>query len=174
MSKRSLKSLTSMYSSNRMVHDYVVQAYKPAAQRRKFLSADNWALCRELANWEQNLPARFGTIKMDEITLTGADGNTMICGEPLNVRLHLHLGQMQQNEVLVQLVIGRIQANGNFKEVPDHLRLEPRRKTADSDGIIYSATYIPKKNGPYKFGIRVMPVHKGLSNPMETGIVLWG
>lgn len=174
MSKRSLKSLTAMYSSNRMVNDYLTEAYKPAAKRREFLSRDDWALCRKIAKWEQDLPARFGTLKLLEITLTGADGNTMICGEPLNVKLRLHLGQMRKDEILVQLVIGRTYSNGNFRGVPEHLRLESRPSANGGDDMIYFATYIPKRNGPYRFGIRVMPVHEGLSNPMETGMVLWG
>ncbi|MBD5642037.1 MAG: alpha-glucan family phosphorylase [Desulfovibrio sp.] len=175
MSKRSLKSLTAMYSSNRMVQDYCVEAYEPAARRREVLAANDWALCKELANWEQNLPARFGTIKMEEIILSGGDGNTMFCGEPLNVRLHMHLGQMNEDEVLVQLVIGRTYANGNFRGVPDHLRLEPKQTKEDGgDGRTYSATYIPKYNGPYRFGVRVMPTHKGLASPLDTGLVLWG
>ncbi|MBD5553166.1 MAG: alpha-glucan family phosphorylase [Desulfovibrio sp.] len=174
MSKRSLKSLTAMYSSNRMVKDYVVDAYKPAAKRRQFLAQNNWELCKQLASWEQNLASRFGTIKMEEIVLSGGDGNTMFCGEPLNVKLHMHLGEMKEDEVLVQLVIGRTYANGNFRGTPDRLRLESKASEKDGDGRIYSATYIPRYNGPYRYGIRVMPVHKGLSNPLETGLVLWG
>ncbi|MDE5832910.1 MAG: alpha-glucan family phosphorylase [Desulfovibrio sp.] len=174
MSKRSLKSLTAMYSSNRMVKDYVEEAYLPAAIRRKNIEADNWALCKELAEWEKDLPVRFGTIKMEEIILTGADGATMLCGEPLSVKLHMRLGQMKPDEVIVQLVIGRTYANGNFRDAPDILRLEPRSSDEGGDAMTYFATYIPRRNGPYRYGIRVMPFHKGLSSPLETGLVLWG
>ena len=171
MSKRSLKSLTAMYSSNRMVRDYVEAAYCPAAGRRDELAENNWELCRELAAWREDLAVRFGTVKLEEIILSGADGNTMLCGEPVNVRLRLTPGEMKPEEILVQLVIGRTFANGNFRDTPDVLRLEPR---ANGNGIIYSATYIPRRNGAYRYGIRVMPVHRGLSSPLATGLVLWG
>lgn len=171
MSKRSLKSLTAMYSSNRMVRDYVEAAYCPAAGRRDELAENNWALCRELAAWREDLAVRFGTVKLEEILLSGADGNTMLCGEPVNVRLRLSPGEMKPEEILVQLVIGRTFANGNFRDKPDVLRLEPR---SNGSGIIYSATYIPRRNGAYRYGIRVMPVHKGLSSPLAAGLVLWG
>ena len=114
---------------------------------------------------------RFGTVKMEEIILSGADGNTMLCGEPVNVRLRLNPGEMKPEEILAQLVIGRTFASGNFRDKPDVLRLEPR---VNGDGITYSATYIPRRNGAYRYGIRIMPVHKGLSSPLETGLVLWG
>lgn len=171
MSKRSLKSLTAMYSSNRMVRDYVEAAYCPAAGRRDELAENNWALCRELAAWREDLAVRFGTVKLEEIILSGADGNTMLCGEPVNVRLRLTPGEMKPEEILVQLVIGRTFSSGNFRDKPDVLRLEPR---SNGNGIVYSATYIPRRNGAYRYGIRVMPVHKGLSSPLATGLVLWG
>ncbi len=173
MSKRSLKSLTAMYSSNRMVRDYVEDAYKPVSMRHNQLKADNWALCRSLAAWKKELPVRFNTIKVEEIILSGADGNTMPCGEPVNVRLHLHLGQMKPDEILVQLVIGLAYANGNFRDHPDVLRLEPRASKEGDDGMTYSATYIPRRSGPYRYGIRVLPMHKGLASPLETGLVIW-
>lgn len=172
MSKRSLKSLTAMYSSNRMVRDYIKAAYRPAAARRDELAEADWALCRDVAAWRQDLPVRFGTVKMEEIILSGADGNTMLCGEPLNVRLRVNPGEMKPEELLAQLVIGRTFANGNFRDRPDLLRLEPR---VNGNGIItYLATYIPRRNGAYRYGIRIIPVHKGLSSPLETGFILWG
>lgn len=171
MSKRSLKSLTAMYSSNRMVRDYLEDAYRPAAARRDELARNNWQLCNEVAAWRKDLPVRFGTVKMEEIILNGADGNIMLCGEPVSVRLRLNPGEMKPEEIQAQLVIGRTFANGNFLDQPDVLRLEPR---SNGNGIVYSATYIPRRNGAYRYGIRIMPVHKGLNTPLETGLVLWG
>lgn len=172
MSKRSLKSLTAMYSSNRMVADYVHLAYEPAATRRTEMVANNFELCRNLASWESGLAVRFGTIKLEQIELLGADGNDMFCGEPLNVRLRMSLGDMKPGEILAQLVIGRTYANGNFREQPDVVRLEPR---TNGDGtVVYSGAYIPRRNGQYRYGVRVMPMHEGLSSPLETGLVLWG
>ncbi|WP_165071449.1 alpha-glucan family phosphorylase [Desulfovibrio sp. ZJ200] len=171
MSKRSLKSLTAMYSSNRMLHDYIQQAYLPGAKRRDLLAENDWALCRELAAWLSNLPVRFGTVKMEEIIISGADGNTMTCGEPISVRVHAHLGEMQPEEILAQLVIGPAHGNGNFRQPPEVLRLRPRQS---EDGMEYSVTYIPTHSGHYRYGIRLLPVHKGLGTPLETGLVLWG
>ena len=76
---------------------------------------------------------------------------------------------MKPEEILVQLVIGRAYANGNFRNKPEVLRLEPRAADHGEDGMNYSATYIPTHNGHYRYGIRVMPVHKGQASPLETG-----
>ena len=52
MAKRSFKSLTAMYSSNRMLNDYIRQYYLRAARRRNMLAENDWAECRRLAAWE--------------------------------------------------------------------------------------------------------------------------
>ena len=80
--KRSLKSLTPMYSTNRMLNDYLRQYYLRAARRRNMLAENDWAACRALAAWKADLATRFGTVKVEEIIVSGLENNTMLCGEP--------------------------------------------------------------------------------------------
>ncbi len=173
MSKRSLKSLTAMYSSNRMLTDYIQGFYLPAGKRRAMLRENNWAACRSLASWQKDLPTRFASLKIEELSVGGMEENTMVCGEPVNVQLRLSLGDMRSDEVLVQLVMGLAHLNGDFDGKPDVLRLEPRSTVSKSGKILYSASYIPSKSGHYRYGVRVMPVHPAQSTPLETDLVIW-
>jgi alpha-glucan phosphorylases len=171
--KRSLKSLTAMYSSNRMLNDYIRQFYLRAARRRNMLRDNNWEACRALAAWQSDLPARFGTVKVDELTISGVENNTMICGEPVSVQLRMHLGEMKPQEILVQLVIGQALINGSFRDKPEILRLEPRSGENGQDGMRYTASYIPSFSGHYRYGVRIMPVHPAQASPLETDNILW-
>ena len=172
-SKRSLKSLTAMYSSNRMLNDYIRQFYLRAARRRNMLRDNNWAACRALAAWQNSLPGRFATVKVDALTISGIEDNTMICGEPVSVQLRMHLGEMQAQEVLVQLVIGQALPNGSFLDKPEILRLEPRNGEVETGGMRYVASYIPSFSGHYRYGVRIMPVHPAQATPLETDQILW-
>ena len=173
MSKRSLKSLTAMYSSNRMLTDYIRQFYLRAAHRRNMLRENNWEACRALAAWQKDLSARFCTLKVDELSIGGLENNIMTCGEPVAVQLYLHLGEMKPEEVLVQLVIGQALNNGNFRDKPDILRLEPRHVENVEGAMRYTASYIPSYSGHYRYGVRIMPVHPALASPLETDLILW-
>lgn len=99
---------------------------------------------------------------MEEIIISGADGNTMTCGEPISVRVHAHLGEMRPNEILAQLVIGPAYANGNFRQKPEVLRLRPRQM---EDGMEFSVTFIPTHNGHYRYGIRLLPCIRAWAPP---------
>ena len=105
--------------------------------------------------------------------ISGVENNTMICGEPVSVRLHIDIGEMQPEEILAQLVIGRALIDGNFIDKPEILRLESRASDNGNGGKTYAATYIPTHSGQYRYGVRIMPFHKDLASPLETGLVLW-
>ena len=173
MSKRSLKSLTAMYSSNRMLSDYIQGFYLPAGKRRAMLREHNWAACRSLAAWQKDIPSRFATLKLDELSVGGMADNVMACGEPVNIQLRLSLGEMHPEEILVQLVMGRASLVGDFIDKPDVLRLEPRTTNPVNGKVLYAASYIPSSSGHYRYGVRIMPVHPAQASPLETDLVIW-
>ena len=179
MSKRSLVSLTAMYSSGRMVHDYIANYYEPLALRNQATHDNNMALTRHLAAWKQNIPTRFNTVSIDSIVVNGVNGDTIVCGNPLNVRVRINQGELNDDEVLAQLVIGPVNAQGEFVVPPDVLRLTykalPHNDNGDSPKqITFEGTYIPTGNGRYSYGIRIMPITPGLESPLDSGLVLWG
>ena len=114
-----------------------------------------------------------GTVKVDELTISGVENNTMVCGEPVSVQLRMHLGEMKPQEILVQLVIGQALINGSFRDKPEILRLEPRSGENGQDGMRYTASYIPSFSGHYRYGVRIMPVHPAQASPLETDNILW-
>ena len=170
-SKNSMQSLTAMYSCHRMIKDYIHGYYGPAALRNIETHRNNRALARHLAAWKQNIPVRFGSLAITDITVTGVDGDVIACGQPLNVRVTVAPGEMQKDEILAQLVLGRVNNNGDFTVKPDVLRLNG---TANGANITYEGTYIAQDNGRFAYGIRIMPVTQGLDSPLDSGLVLWG
>jgi phosphorylase/glycogen(starch) synthase len=39
--------------------------------------------------------------------------------------------------------------------------------------LTFSVEYIVKQNGPYYYGVRVLPYHKRLASRQDTGLILW-
>ena len=171
-SKNSMQSLTAMYSCRRMLKDYTRGYYVPAAQRNVATHSNNRAVARHLAAWKQNIPVRFGTLSIREITVTGVSGDVLCCGQPLNVRVEVNPGQMQKDEILAQMVLGRVNSNGDFIDKPDVLRLNG--KTMEDGSLCYEGTTMTRGNGRFAYGIRIMPVTAGLDSPLDSGLVLWG
>ncbi len=171
VSKNSMRSLTSMYSSNRMVSDYIKGYYAPAALRSKETHDNNRQIARHLAQWKQNIPVRFGSLAIKEIVISGVENESIACGRPLAVKVSIAKGQLQAEEVLAQFVFGPINDNGDYVQKPDVVEL---KLTKDGDILVYEGEYVASHNGRYAYGIRVFPVTEGLESVLESGLVLWG
>ena len=169
--KNSLKTLTAEFSSNRMVSDYVEAYYLPAAARFGDVYKDDSRLARSLAAWKQEVAARFGSIKLGTVQLSGIDGDQVVCGQPLTIRVDVNLGAMQAEELLVQLVIGPARGD-DFACEPETVRLVPGHKDGNGE-VAFTGAYSAARNGRYSYGIRIMPVTEGLDSPLSTQLLLW-
>ena len=170
-SKRSLSTLTAQYSSQRMVKEYFATEYLPAAQRGFQLTANRMQLARHLSAWRQDVATRFNNVAIEGIRIEGMQGDTLTCGSPITVHVHLHAEGFQQDELSVQLVIGPSR-NGDFVKMPTHVALLPCK---DPDGTpCYEGKYVAPANGRYAYGIRIVPTTEGLENPLTSNHVLWG
>ena len=171
MVRRSLQSLVARYSSQRMVSDYMQDYYLPAAVRGRELEKDNFALARRLAAWKAGVAGRFASVRMDTIRIDGLGGDDA-SADQMKVSVRLHPGDMLAEELLVQLVAGPGDG-ANFIGRPDTVTLHPR-KEGSGEMLLYEGAYTPSHNGLHMYGVRVMPVTKGLDSPLETHLVLWG
>ncbi|MDR2870061.1 MAG: alpha-glucan family phosphorylase, partial [Deferribacteraceae bacterium] len=105
--RESIKTLTSQYSSGRMVSDYVREYYTPAAERYMELVADDKELAKSLAAWKSSVGGRFGSVKIEEIAINGIDNDhQMHLDQDISVRVRVSPGEMRPDELLVQLVVG--------------------------------------------------------------------
>ncbi len=171
VSKNSMRTLTSMYSSDRMLHDYIYKYYGPSALRNVATYSNNRALAKHLAQWKQNLPVRFGSLSIKEIAITGVENEIISCGHPITIKVTLNPGQMTAEELLPQFVFGAINANGDYIEPPTIVAL---KQNTEEDGLVFEGSYTADNNGRFAYGIRIMPITEGLETPLESGLVLWG
>ncbi len=171
LSKNSMRTLTSMYSSNRMLDDYIEGFYAPAALRNTETHKNNRELARHLAQWKQNLPVRFASLSIKEIVINGIENESIACGVPLNIKVSINPGQMQTAEILTQFVIGLVNDNGDYIEKPYVLDLELKEENGE---LLYEGSFVTENNGRYAYGIRVIPITQGIESSLESGFVLWG
>jgi phosphorylase/glycogen(starch) synthase len=145
--------------------------YLPTAEREHELYTNSHMLARELADWKRKIPMRFSSLRLLDVSIEGIHGDTVLVDQPLTVNARIDPGKVNPDEILVELVIGK-KDGYEFADTPDCVPLTVAEKTPDGI-IIYSVDYIVKYNGPYLYGVRVLPFHKNLAAKQETGLILW-
>jgi phosphorylase/glycogen(starch) synthase len=171
MIKRSIQTIVPMYSSERMFIEYYHDVYIPTAKRHYELAKDSYQLAKEITDWKRKIPMRFSSLRFLDVTVKGIHGDTILVDHPLLVTARIDPGQLEPQEILVELIIGKTEA-GRFESIPECVPLEIVDKS--EDGILtFLAEYNVEKNGSYFYGVRVMPYNKDIPFKHEAGLILW-
>jgi phosphorylase/glycogen(starch) synthase len=172
MIKEAMMTLSPQFNTERMLIDYFNSMYLPTAKRAKELTDASYTMAKELAEWKSTLPLRFASLRMIDFSVEGFHGDMIHVSEPLEVTVHIDSGKMNPEEIFVEMIIGKRGKNGALTDV-ECVPLDLRDKT-DPAHLTFTVEYTVRSNGPYAYGVRVMPYHPRLSSKVEPGLVFWG
>ncbi len=154
--------------AGRMVRDYVIKFYEPAAIGTNTLTADAGAPAKDLAAWKQHVAASWPGVSVQLLDDgSGLDGGA--AGARHDVVVELHPGPLDRDEIVVQLLHGPLLADGSF----DETALEVVPISADDDGR-FRTSFAPDRAGRWGLAARAMPTHPALRGPFDTGLVALG
>jgi glycogen phosphorylase len=167
MVRHTLQSLGPQVLASRMVRDYVVQLYSPAAASSRTMSADDYTGARDAAAWELRVRAAWPNVKVTHVESSGvADAPEL--GQQLDVRAVVELGDVTPDDVEVQLAYGPVDDEDNLRE-PTYTQM---LRTEAIDGSWRYECSVPlERRGPFGYTVRVLPRHPALSAPADLDLV---
>jgi starch phosphorylase len=169
MVRHTLKSLGPKVLASRMVRDYVVQLYSPAASASRRIVGDPSA-ARRLAEWKASVRAAWPHVRIEHVESTGVSDAPAL-GQTLTVRVFASLGELSPVDVDVQVVHGRVAGD-------DELRDATVASLAHADAYEggrhrFEADIPLDHTGPFGYTVRVLPRHELLANSAEVGAIAW-
>ena len=87
-----------MFSSDRMVSEYLEQCYVPGAFRRRALKDNDRARLKSLVAWKQRLAEAWPGVRFESVEIQ-PDPTTLPLGTPIDIAVRLHLGKLDSSEV---------------------------------------------------------------------------
>ena len=167
MLKHTLRTLGPKVLASRMLREYVLRLYMPSAISSRVVDADGFAIARDLADWKTRLRAEWSSIRIDHVEADGV-GDAVMQGAPITVRAYVSLGQLTPDDVIVQAVHGRVDADDRLTD-PEH---EPMAAVEGFDGNRWEYRLVIDldRNGPFGYTVRILPRHPGLAAPEELGL----
>ena len=167
MVRHTLRTLGPKVLSTRMVREYVLRLYLPAGSSSREMAASGFALAREVCAWKQRARAQWPLLRVDHVEAEGV-GDSVSLGTPITVRSFVSLGELSPDDVLVQAVYGRVDADDRFI-APRHAAMQPA-ESFEPGGWEYRLTLPLEQNGPFGYTVRILPHHVGLAAPEEMGL----
>ncbi len=154
MLKHTLRTLGPKVLASRMLREYVLRLYMPAAISSRAVDADGFAVARDLADWKKRVRAEWSNIRIDHVEADGV-GDAVMQGTPITVRAYVSLGHLTPDDVVVQAVHGRVDADDRLTH-PEHV---PMAAVEGFDGNRWEYRLVIDldRNGPFGYTVRILP-----------------
>jgi starch phosphorylase len=178
MVRHTLQVLGPKVLASRMVQEYTQKYYLPAAQALRLVIepgrsdttefAVPFGAARELAEYRRRAERAWPQIKITDVDSYGLP-DTPLLGSELTLTAQVDLGGLGPDEVVVQAVLGRVDA-GDALFDPDTVAMT-HTGTAESGHEIFTATMPLPITGSVGYTVRVLPHHRLLAGDNELGLI---
>ena len=167
MLRHTLRTLGPKVLASRMLREYVLRLYMPAAEASRAAEANNFAVARDLSTWKRKVRASWGEVRIEHVEADGV-GDAVMLGTPITVRAFVSLGDLSPEDVIVQTVYGRVDADDRIAH-PMHAAMDVVEHY-EGNRWEFRLVVTLDKNGPFGYTVRVLPRHAGLARPEEMGL----
>ncbi len=169
--RESIRSITPVFNTDRMVKEYTERLYGPAAKAHSVLAADGGKSAVTLATWKDNIRKAWPQIRISDVKVENAPGGNIVVGDEVQVSAVVYLGPIDPEYVSVQAYYG--ETVNNEITAPTIAPLEKASKV--QPGVFqYRGTIPAKESGSYGLNVRVIPTHPNLTQAHELRLITWG
>ncbi|MBP1636869.1 MAG: alpha-glucan phosphorylase [Acidobacteria bacterium] len=169
MMQSAMGALCPVFNTNRMVHQYVLEAYRPAAERRARLEKDGCRRARALAKWKDRVRRAWPEVRVTRVEV-GLSAHISV-GDDFEVRAWVTTGGLSALDLRVEAYHGRMNESRDIIEAQT-AAMAPTGQVSPDGGLF--ATKIPcPTSGTIGVTVRVVPHHEDLAGAHETKLIAW-
>lgn len=168
MVRHTLETLGPKVLASRMVRDYSVEYYAPAAVAGRRASDDEFAGARAISEYRRRVEAAWPSVKVIQVDSAGLP-DTPIIGAELSLSARIDLGGLTPADVTVQAVLGRVSPTDDLSDISTF----PMAHTGSDSGTYLFAVETPVPlSGAVGYTIRILPHNELLASDAELGLVI--
>jgi starch phosphorylase len=169
--RESVRSVTPLFNTERMLKEYCEHLYRPAADAFARLRRDHYKAASELADWKHGIRTDWKQIRIQAVETFPPAGRMLQVGDQLEVTTRIALGPIRPSDVRVQAYIGECENGSIFNAAPiDLLKME---ETGEPGIYCFKGIVTAPESGSYGFNVRVIPAHPDIQQDHELRLISW-
>ena len=169
--RESIRSVTPIFNTQRMVKEYTEQLYIPAARSYENFSRNGCGAATHVSQWKTQIRKDWPAVKISDVQIGNKDRQSILVGESLEITARVHLGAVDPQHVRVEVYHGEVD-NGDIRN-PSATLLNQTGNADGNGNYIYQGAVPASESGTYGFSVRVMPTHPCLMQMHELRLITW-
>ena len=168
--RESIRSVTPVFNTHRMVKEYTERLYIPAARSHENFAQNGCEPATQLSQWKARTRKDWPQVRIHDVQVGNKDRQNILVGESLQISAHVYLGDVDPNHVRVEAYHGEAD-NGGIKN-PSVSVLNASGRNGDGS-YLYQGSVPASESGAYGFSVRVVPTHPHLMQSHELRLIAW-
>ncbi len=168
--RESIRSITPVFNTHRMVKEYAERLYIPAAKSHEDFSRENCAAATQLSQWKTKMRKDWPQVRISDVQVANQDRQNIPVGESLQLSARVYLGGVDPKHVRVEAYHGEAE-NGGIRN-PRITVLSKSSQNGDGS-YVYRGAVPAAESGAYGFSVRVVPTHPHLMQAHELRLIAW-
>ena len=169
--RESIRSVTPVFNTQRMVKEYTERLYIPAAKSYENFSRDGCDAATQLSQWKSQIRKDWPQVQIFDVQISNKDRQNVLVGESLQICARVHLGAVDPQHVRVEAYHGEVD-NGELRN-PTATVLNQSSQADGNGNYIYQGSIPASESGTYGFSVRVVPTHSCLMQAHELRLITW-
>jgi starch phosphorylase len=169
--RESIRSVTPVFNTHRMVRDYTEKLYLPAARAHSEFSRDGWRAATVVSQWKAQMRKDWPQVRISDVQVANKDRHRIPVGDSLQVSARVHLGPVDPKYVRVEAYHG--EAENDVLRNPTVTMLAESHRLGDNGDYIYKGFVPASESGTYGFSVRVIPTNQNLVQAHELRLITW-
>ena len=166
--KNSITHLCPEFNMHRMVMQYA-GGYCLVAHRRQFLlQAEHAVRAKEFSAWRHRVESAWPHLRIESMPTASSE---VAIGEELIVSAKVFLDTLTPDDVVVQILEGRLDARGEIQEPA--VTTMHAQDGATSGSVLFRTALHSSRSGLRGYAIRLLPNHPDAVTPFMPGLILW-
>ncbi len=141
--KNSMREIGPVFNTQRMEEQYAQELYIPEAQRYQALNANQQQGAKDLSAWLDKIRQRWGQVRITAVHSDAQDN--LPVGAKINIQALVSLGELQPDDILVQVYFGLVSAQG---DIVDYRIFDMATESRDPNGQYIYSTAITSARTP--------------------------
>ncbi|MDQ3119252.1 MAG: alpha-glucan family phosphorylase, partial [Verrucomicrobiota bacterium] len=169
--RESIRSVTPVFNTHRMVKEYTEQLYTPAAKAYQEFERNNCQAAIELSQWKSRMRNDWQQVQIYDVQVGNENRHAILVGDALEVTAKLHLGAVDPKHVRVEAYYGEPENDRVFNPAVTVLQeTDPQERNGH---YVYRGSVPASESGTYGFAVRVVPTHPHLMQEHELRLITW-
>ncbi len=168
--KNTIAEIAPHFTMKRQLDDYIRQYYNPLFKRSRMMSAKNYEMARQFANWKRKVMRGWESSEIVSVKTPDSNVKPLSLGESFKAEIVLDLNELSGTDIGIEVLFGK-KINDEVKE-PSFIE-EMSLVKSDKNLVTYACDITINQAGVYDYIFRIFPKSPLMPHRQDFNLVKW-